>query len=203
MEKCYVFFTRWSDFSRYNPVDSKSDIHFLPLHQVFEIHGFKNGQKEEDEEEGKSQFCHMNEKYQDTMVHIERVRQCDDVGIIICPFLSLEITRDWYNFFKTCDDYSIWACNHPYIITHTHTHKYIYIHEKLKQLGLYLKNIYMHILSISILVYVKLHLIFTYRNINIQVKNSLTHALQLPHSHTHSYTALSHTHTNLCMLICI
>ena len=64
-------------------MDSKSDIHFLPLHQVFEVHGFKNGQtEEEEEEEEKSQSCHMNEKYQDTMVHIERVRQCDDLGII-------------------------------------------------------------------------------------------------------------------------
>ena len=72
-------------------MDSKSDIHFLPLHQVFEIQGFNNGQKEKDEE-GKFQFCHMNEKYQDTMVHIKRVIQCDDVGIFFCSFLSLEIT---------------------------------------------------------------------------------------------------------------
>ena len=160
-------------------MESKSDIHCLPLHQVFEIHGFKNGQKKEDEEEGKSQFCHMNEKYQDTLVHTERVRQCDDVGIMFSPFLALEITRDCYNFLKTCDDNSILSCNHPNINSHTHTHKYIYIHEKLKQLGLYFLKLNMHILSISILVYVKLHLIFTYRNINIKVKNSLTHAPKL------------------------
>ena len=86
LEKFYTFCTRWFDSSSYNPVESKSDIHFLPLHQVFEVHGFKNGQKEEEEEEEeKSQFCHMNEKYQDTMVHIERVRQCDDVDIFFVP----------------------------------------------------------------------------------------------------------------------
>ena len=78
------------------------------------------------------------------MVHIVRVRQCDDVGITFSPFLSLEITRDCYIFLKTCDDNSILSCNHPYINSHTHTHKYIYIHEKLKQLGLYLKYIYAH-----------------------------------------------------------
>ena len=118
-------------------MDSKSDIHILPLHHVFEIHGFKNRKKEEyEEEERKSQFYHMNEQYQDTMVHIEIVRQCDDVGTMFSPFLSLEIIRDCYNFLKTCDDNSIFSCNHPYTITHTHTHKFIYISEKLKQPGL-------------------------------------------------------------------